>query len=205
MDKLRPFDYLILAVIAAVLAIGVLIITGANKKLSKTPVEATAPIQFQVMIKGISLTDTEVPFVKGEKSFITIRNVPYTELEITDVKYAPKKYLLEIPNPQQPFAIIDDPAQPFQYDIIVSLKDNAKITEDGAVVGGNKIKIGMPIVLEGFNYRLGGTVSNVLVPGKTQKGKGEQLPMASAIQPGAQPVPAQTPQQEKSVKANDTK
>ena len=205
MDKLRPFDYLILAVIAGVLAVGVLIVTGANKKISKTPVEAVSPIQFQVMIKGVSLTDTEIPFVKGEKSFITIRNVPYTELEITDVKYAPKKYLLEIPNPQQPFAIIDDPAQPFQYDLIVSLKDNAKITDDGAVVGGNKIKIGMPIVLEGFNYRLGGTVSNVLVPGKTQNGKGEKLPLAQAVQPGAKPVIPQAPQQENTVKANDKK
>ena len=205
MDKLRPFDYLILAVIAGVLAVGVLIVTGANKKISKTPVEAVSPIQFQVMIKGVSLTDTEIPFVKGEKSFITIRNVPYTELEITDVKYAPKKDLLEIPNPQQPFAIIDDPAQPFQYDLIVSLKDNAKITDDGAVVGGNKIKIGMPIVLEGFNYRLGGTVSNVLVPGKTQNGKGEKLPLAQAVQPGAKPVIPQAPQQENTVKANDKK
>lgn len=204
MDKLKPFDYVILAVIAAVLAVGVLIITGGNKKLSKTPVEATEPIQFQVMIKGVSLTDTEIPFVKGEKSFITIRNVPYTELEITDVKYAPKKYLLEIPNPQQPFAIIDDPVQPFQYDLIVSLKDNAKITDDGAVVGGNKIKIGMPIVLEGFNYRLGGTVSNVIVPGKTQKSKGEALPMAQAVQPGAKPF-ANAPQQKNTVKENDKK
>ena len=115
-----------------------------------------------------------------------------------------KKYLLEIPNPQQPFAIIDDPVQPFQYDLIVSLKDNAKITDDGAVVGGNKIKIGMPIVLEGFNYRLGGTVSNVIVPGKTQKSKGEALPMAQAVQPGAKPV-ANAPQQENTVKENDKK
>ena len=205
MDKLKPFDYLILAAIAAVLAIGVLIAVGGNKKLSKTPVEAESPIQFQVMIKGVSLTDTEIPFVTGEKSFITIRNVPYTELEITDVKYAPKKYLLQIPNPQQPFAIIDDPVQPFQYDLIISLKDNAKITDDGAVVGGNKIKIGMPIVLEGFNYRFGGTVSNVLVPGKTQKGKGEQLPMAQSVQPGAKPVASQASQQENTVKSNDKK
>ena len=39
--------------------------------------------------------------------------------------------------------------------------DDAKITKDGPVVGGNKLKIGLPIVLEGFNYRLSGTVANV--------------------------------------------
>ncbi len=41
--------------------------------------------------------------------------------------------------------------------------DEAKITADGAVAGGNKIKIGTPIVLEGYNYRTGGTISNVQV------------------------------------------
>lgn len=196
MNKLRPFDYVIIAVIAVVIAAVGLILTGKNKKFSKSPVEETKNIEFQVMFKGVSLTDTQLPFVAGEKSFITIRNVPYTELEIVDVKYAPKKYILEVPNPQLPFVLIDDPTQPFQYDFIITLKDKAKITEDGAVVGGNKIKMGMPIVLEGFNYRFGGTVSNVIVQGKTQNGKGEQLPQARAVQPGIkQPLPSQGTQE----------
>ena len=57
--------------------------------------------------------------------------------------------------------LVPDPAQPNLYDAVVTIKDVAKITKDGAVVGGNKIKIGLPIVLEGFNYRVGGTISNV--------------------------------------------
>lgn len=206
MKKLKAFDYLILAIIVAAVVVAGLILTGKSSKLSKTPVEATQSIQFQVMFKGVSLTDTEVPFTVGQKSFITIRNVPYTELEITDVKFAPKKYILEIPNPKMPFILIDDPTQPFQYDFIVTLKDSAKITEDGAVVGGNKIKIGMPIVLEGMNYRLGGTVSNIIIPGKTQKGTGEVLQQAASVQPGVkvqstdvQEAPKQE-EQEKTVK-----
>ena len=58
---------------------------------------------------------------------------------------------------------MEDYSSPFQYDAVVTLIDDAKITKDGAVVGGNKIKIGLPIVLEGFNYRLGGTISNVQI------------------------------------------
>lgn len=165
MNKLRPFDYLIILVVLMVLIIAALVLTKKNN-FSKSPVEATETIEFQVMFKGVSLTDERLPFVIGEKSFITIRNVPYTELEITKVQYAPKKYIIEVPNSKTPFLLIDDPTQPFQYDFIITLKDNAKITHDGAVVGGNKIKIGMPIVLEGYNYRLGGTVSNVMIPSR---------------------------------------
>ncbi len=164
MKKLKPFDYVIIGVVLLVLIVAALVVTKKNK-FSKSPVEATETIEFEVMFKGVSLTDNKIPFVAGEKSFITIRNVPYTELEITRVQFAPKKYIVQMPNAKTPFLVIDDPTQPFQYDFIITLKDEAKITADGAVAGGNKIKIGMPIVLEGYNYRLGGTVSNVMIPG----------------------------------------
>ena len=51
---------------------------------------------------------------------------------------------------------------------VITIKDIAKITKDGAVVGGNKIKMGLPIVLEGVNYKFGGTVSDVRVYSETQ-------------------------------------
>ena len=115
--ELKPLDYIILAAIVAVIAFGLLIVMEKNK-FSKSPVEATKKIAFQVMLKSVSVTDNKMPFIVGEESFITF---------------------------------------------VVSLIDEAKITKDGPVVGGNKIKIGLPIVLEGFNYRIGGTISNVQV------------------------------------------
>lgn len=160
--KFKTFDFVIIFVLIAAVAIGVLAYFGKNK-FNKSPVEATKKIAFQVMLKSVSLTDTKSPFVIGEESFITIRNVPYTKLEIVDAIYQPKKALLPTGNPSQPFVVVDDYSQPSQYDFVVTLIDDAKITKDGPVVGGNKIKIGLPIVLEGFNYRIGGTISNVQV------------------------------------------
>ena len=43
----------------------------------------------------------------------------------------------------------------------VKVKDEALITKDGAVVGGNKIKMGMPITLEGKTYKFTGSVSDL--------------------------------------------
>ena len=162
MKKLKPFDYVIIVVIIAIIVIGALAYLGKNK-FSKSPVEATKKIAFQVMMKSVSVTDTQPPFKIGDESFITIRNVPYTKLEIIDVAFQPKKTMIPVNDAKQPFIVVDDYSQPYQYDFVVSLIDDAKITKDGPVVGGNKIKIGMPIVLEGFNYRIGGTVSNVQI------------------------------------------
>lgn len=160
--ELKPLDYIIIIAVIAVIAIGALVYFGKNK-FSKSPVEETRKIAFQVMLKGVSVTDSKIPFVVGDESFITIRNVPYTKLQIVDVMYQSKKTVLPVNNPQQPFVVIDDYSQPYQFDFIITLIDDAKITKDGAVVGGNKIKIGLPIVLEGFNYRIGGTISNVQI------------------------------------------
>ena len=58
---------------------------------------------------------------------------------------------------------IKDPSRHDIYNLSVTLKDDAIITPDGAVIGGNKIKIGLPITIEGFNYRLNGIVSDVRI------------------------------------------
>ena len=160
MKQLKPFDYIIIAAVIAVILIGVLVYTGKNK-FSSSPVETTKKIAFQVMLKGVSITDTQIPFKTGDESFITIRNVPYTKLQIIDVAYQPRKIVLPVNNAQQPFIVVDDFSQPYQYDFVITLKKKKKITDDGPVAGGNKIKIGTPIVLEGYNYRTGGTISNV--------------------------------------------
>ena len=66
--------------------------------------------------------------------------------------------------------VVDDVTSPFNYDFLVTVEDDAKITKDGAVVGGNKIKIGLPVTLEGVDYRLNGIVSNISVSKKAENG-----------------------------------
>ncbi len=91
---------------------------------------------------------------------MTIRNIPYQELDIVSVDKAPKKVIISANNPSK-YTVVEDVSAPNQFDYTIKLEDEAKITSDGAVVGGNKIKIGIPVVLEGFNYKLSGTVSSI--------------------------------------------
>ncbi len=163
MKKLKPFDYVLIAGVIILAIVFVLVLAHKNKIFSKSPVEATKKIAFQVLMRGVTFTDTYVPMQIGDEAFITIRNVPYTKLQIVDFAYQPKKIVISSNNPEKPFAIVDDFSMPYQYDFLVTLIDDAKITKDGPVVGGNKLKIGLPIVLEGFNYRWSGTVANIKI------------------------------------------
>ncbi len=158
--NLKPTDWAIIAAVLVIIAVAIAVFTGANKFISKSPVLEEKNVQFSVFFRGITITDTSSPFIPNEDTFITIRNVPYTKLKITDVKYDRRKVLLETSKLGN-YQPVDDISQPAVFDFIVTVQDKAKITDDGAVVGGNKIKMGIPVILEGKNYKFTGVISNV--------------------------------------------
>lgn len=160
--NLKIVDYIIIVGIFIAGFVGFLTYKGIHKTASNA-IDAVSEISFDVYIRGITYTGNDLPLKADEKTFISIRNVPYSDLMITNVKAEKRKIVLPVLNTRntKTVIVVEDVSQPNVYDAIVTLKDTAKITKDGAVVGGNKIKIGLPITLEGADYRLNGTVSNI--------------------------------------------
>ena len=158
--KIKTVDIIIVAGVILALIVGFLTYKNFRQTAAKQ-IEATSKISFQVFIRGVTLTGNEI---------ISIRNVPYTDLDIVDVKADRKKIVLPILNSKK-VMIVEDVSQANMYDITVTLKDTAKITKDGAVVGGNKIKMGLPITLEGKDYKFNGTVSDLKVMPETDDDK----------------------------------
>lgn len=162
LKNFKKVDYIIIGLIVLVLVLAGIVGVGLNKKLSKSPVESESKIAFQALFKGVAITNEQSPFVAGDETFITIRNVPYTKLKIEDVKFDRKRVIIPANNKEK-YMVVEDVSAPFQFDFLITLTDTAKITKDGAVVGGNKLKIGVPIVLEGPSYKLNGTITNVVM------------------------------------------
>lgn len=152
-------DIIIILGILIAVCVGVVTMKHYRETASKQ-IESTSQIQFKVFLRGVTLSCEEVPIKKDETTFISIRNVPYTDLKILDVESSPKMITISAPGG---YKIVPDSAQPNTYDITVTVTDTAKITKDGAVVGGNKVKIGLPITLEGKTYKLTGTVSDITI------------------------------------------
>lgn len=158
MKKFGLVDVIIIAGVLIALLVGVYTAKHFRQTADKQ-IEATSPIVFQVFLRGVTITGEEFPIKPDDKTFITIRNVPYTELEVLDVNSESRKTFA----PATKNLLVADPAQPAIFDAIVTIKDTAKITKDGAVVGGNKIKMGLPVTLEGEKYKFNGTISDVRV------------------------------------------
>ena len=167
LKKLRPLDIIITVIILIALIVGVVTFLGKRATSSKQ-IEASTKVDIEVYFRGVVVTSNNSPFETGDETFITIRNVPYTKLKITSVNYDRKKVMLPIE--KNGYQVVDDLTSPFNYDFLVTVEDDAKITKDGAVVGGNKIKIGLPVTFEGVDYRLNGIVSNISVSKKADGG-----------------------------------
>jgi len=173
--KLRPFDYLVIFIILIGLIVGSATIKG-KRATSSNQIEATVNVELEVYLRGVATTSDEPLFVEGDETFITIRNVPYTKLKIKEVKFDKRKAMLPSVNSKKPYILVNDETAPFQYDYLVKVVDSAKITKDGdAVVGGNKVKIGLPITLEGAKYKLNGVISNVIASPEPTDGAHEDL------------------------------
>ena len=85
-----------------------------------------------------------------------------TSLKILEVNFQPKKIAIPTTKNKKGYKIITDPALPWQFDFVVTLEDTVKVTHDGEyVVGGNKLKVGLPIILEGTDYRFGGVITSI--------------------------------------------
>jgi len=182
--SLRIVDYIIIVGLILAVGVGYFTLKGTRQTASRS-IEATSKISFDVVIRGITFTGDELPLKNNEKTFISIRNVPYSDLIITDVKSDRRKTVLPTFNTKdtKTVLVVDDVSLPNVYDAVVTLTDTAKITKDGAIVGGNKIKIGLPITLEGKDYRLNGTVSNIkLINGAEEVAKHQQLSAVENVQ-----------------------
>ena len=165
--KMRPMDYMILGVIIFVLII--LLFIGIGKKVyAPTPVESEGKVSYEIFFKGVVVSagkneNPQSPFEVGAQTFVTIRNVPHAKLKITGVQYNRRMKMLPLANGKEPYVLVDDKENPLTYDFLVTVEDTGKFTSDGVVSGGNKIKVGLPITLEGDLYRLNGVISNVTV------------------------------------------
>ena len=159
LKKLKVTDIVIIALIIVFVIIGTFAVFK-KKHFPNLPIEKETKINFEVFFRGVTISDTVVPFRVNDDAFITIRNVPYTKLKIVDFDGRPRMKSIAANN-KHGYIVVEDASMPNLYDFIVRLEDTAKKTPDGYVAGGNKIKMGIPVVIEGEKYKYTGTISNV--------------------------------------------
>ena len=146
--------------------VGVVAVKSGNSAIDKV-VERKGPAEVVLMIRA-NIVDLNM-FKAGEKAFITIRNTPYDNVLITKAD-AHRSQIAVPTNDGKAFRLTTDPSSPYSSEVILHLRDdNAMQTADGIVWGGQKMKVGVPVDVEGFKYRLRGSVLDVRMVGEAKR------------------------------------
>lgn len=126
----------------------------------------TKPVEVDVIVRGLTVSNPKA-FVEAlqqeKKTNIIIRNQPAGELEILGVKSLPRS--VAVPQPDGSVKPLPDPRPELEYtvDMMVTMRGNAQVLQDGAVLGGSKVKVGTPLELEGQTYRFNAPVVGVRI------------------------------------------
>ncbi|RYF42365.1 MAG: DUF4330 family protein, partial [Cytophagaceae bacterium] len=118
--------------------------------------------EVKIAIRGARVEDIKV-FDKYKKAFVIIRNQPFENVEIVSVKAWRRPLTFYVPDQKKPmrFENFDDS---LSTDVDMVIRSNAQFTTDdppSVVLGGNKVKSGIPVELETTEYKFTGSIISI--------------------------------------------
>lgn len=164
---INAVDLFLVLVILGTL-IGFLWTQTGHSSLSKK-VSAEGPAEVKIAIRGARVEDMKI-FEKYKKAFIIIRNQPFDNVEIVSVKAWRRPLNFYVPEQKKPmrFENFDDS---LATDVDMVIRSNAQFTTDdppSIVLGGNKVKAGIPVELETTEYKFTGSITAVKMAGSVE-------------------------------------
>jgi hypothetical protein len=126
----------------------------------------TKPIEIDVIVRGLTVSDPKTfleSIQQQKKTNIIIRNQPSGAVDVLGVKSLPRT--VAVPQPDGAVKPLPDPRPELNYtvDMLITLRGDAQVQDDGAVLAGSKIKVGTPLELEGQTYRFNAPVVGVRI------------------------------------------
>ena len=162
--KISLLDLGALAVIFMVI-VGIFIVPGTSGNKTIAQIANTKPVELEAIVRGLSIRDPQIlidEIDKTQKVNLIIRNQPYGQIDVKSVEQMPRNVVVPLPDGTATF--VPDPRDnTFNADLKLILAGKAQITKDGAVLGNNKIKIGTPIQLEGFNFDFNASLIDIRI------------------------------------------
>ena len=158
--SLSPID-----AVAGVVALAALAGVIWSPKLTNAVAQATGavkPVQVSVDVHRLYSADPEqlLNAAREEAALnIVIRNQPAGRVTLVSVDDLTKPLMAV--QPDGSVVIADAPSSLLPRHARFVMEASAEIKPSGVVIGGTKLKVGVPVELEGRLYRLNGVVSGV--------------------------------------------
>lgn len=153
------------ALVILLVVVGIFFFPGTSGSVAQIGV-TTKPVEVDLIVRGLSVRDPDAlvqEFQEKGKTNIIIRNQPYGQIDVKSINLLTRT--LAVPQPDGSVKALPDPRQEesFSSNMILTLKGQAQITDNGPVLGNSKLKIGTPVELEGKTYNFNASVIDVRI------------------------------------------
>ncbi len=152
------------ALVILLVVAGIFIVPGSGGSVAQVGVK-TQTIEIDAIVRGLSVRDPQTIVSElrdTQKTTVIIRNQPYGTVDVKVADPLPRTVL--VPQPDGSVKALADPRpDAYSTDMFITLTGNAQITDNGPVLGNNKMKIGTPIELEGKTYNFNASVIEVRI------------------------------------------
>lgn len=144
---------------------GIFLFPGSSGSVAQIGT-TTKPVEVDVMVRGLTVANPKglIDSIQEEGATnVIIRNQPYGRVTVKEVKPLPRS--TAVPQPDGSVKSLPDPRPELDFttDMMITLTDDAQITDGGPVFGNTKMKIGTQVELEGLIYRFNTTVVGVRI------------------------------------------
>ena len=156
------------ACVILLVVIGIFFFPGTPVTKSIVAQTQVKTIEVDILVRGLSVADfasLKQEFTTEKTANIVIRNQPAGKVEIKSTQLLPRT--TPVPQPDGTVKALPDPRPEVAMikDFILTVGGKAQITGNGAVLDNTKkVKVGMPIQLEGKNYDFNGRIISVRIP-----------------------------------------
>lgn len=144
--------------------IGIFVVPGPTGSIAQVGGGNTEKIAIDLLVRGLSVKNPQAlidEFNNKTTTSIIVRNQPSGQLTIESAERLINT--VSVPQPDGTVKALPDPRRivDFSVDLILLMKGDGQMTNDGAIIANQKIKMGTTIELDGNKYNFRGTVINV--------------------------------------------
>jgi hypothetical protein len=159
--KVSILDLGAVCVILLVL-IGIFVVPGPTGSIAQ--IVSNQAIEVDILVRGLGVSNLEKMFTEFEqekKTNLIVRKAEAGQVEIKSAQEMPRT--MGVPQPDGTVIALPDPRPEIAIirDLLITILGEGQVTNDGVVLGKQKVKIGTSIELEGNNYQFNGTVVDV--------------------------------------------
>ena len=160
--KVSILDLALGFIVLVILVSGLLIPGRSGQSLVQAQLN-TKSIEIDAIVIGLNATRPAEILKAGDTTSIIIRNQPYGEIQLKNIKTLPKTVTASQPDGSVKAFPDPRPEGQFSNNFILTLVGKGQVTEDGPVLGNIPVKVGVPLDLDGKLYNFRASIIDVRV------------------------------------------